>query len=219
MSTGPSLARRRLGLIWSPIPPGETFMNSPHRPGAVLSFIALAVCLLTTPLRAQTVPNGFGFEVVVTGPFASDPAAFTFLPDRRILIIERASGNVRLAAVGAPTSVVIATIPNVSSQVERGLLGIAVDPLWPARPYIYFSYTRNNNTSVLQMYTASGQLTNPASTAITLSSPYEILETTDLNVYHNGGTLRFGREGRLYASWGDDGTPCNAQDITSLNGK
>lgn len=185
--------------------------------------IALLLAVLAAALpgaaHSQILPTGFAFELAVGPPFASEPSAFAFLSDGRIFLTERFSANVRLAAVGATSSALILTIPNVSVLSERGLLGVAVDPEWPTRPYVYFSYTRTDGQSILAMYTASGALTNPASTSITLSSPFVLLQTPDLLDNHNGGTVRFGLDGMLYASWGDDGTPCNGQDLTALNGK
>lgn len=189
----------------------------PFRAAVALAFAAAAP-LVPHPAFAQTVPTDFSVDLVIWN-FGGEPSAFTFLPDGRTVALERTTGNVRLAAAGASTASVIATIPNLTTEDERGLLGVAVDPAWPTRPYLYFSYTRTDTMSVIVMYTAAGALSNPASTAITLGSPYEIVETPDRETYHNGGTVRFGLDGKLYVTWGDDGSPCHAQDLTWLNGK
>src|SRR5262249_53360943 len=147
----------------------------------------------------------FAVQNVVGEPFASDPVGFAFLPDGRFLLIEKDSGNVRLAAAGASSSIVIATIPNLKIDPERGLLGIAVDPEWPARPYIYFHSTQTDTNIHIAMYTAVGDLTDPHSTNLELGSPFELLnDISDLFVNHNGGTLRFGPDRDLYVSLGDD---------------
>lgn len=51
-------------------------------------------------------------------------------------------------------------------------------------------------------------------------STYQILVTgIGRNKYHNGGRLRFGPDGKLYAATGDAQSPERAQDLDSLNGK
>ena len=173
-----------------------------------------------TAVAAPTVPSGFALQTVVGEPFASDPVGFAFLPDGRIVLIEKDSGNVRLAAAGSSTSALIFTVPNVTPGGERGLLGVAVDPQWPARPYLYFHSTQAGDVIHITRYTASGQLTNPASTAITLGSPFVLMnDILDLFANHNGGTLRFGPDGHLYVSIGEDSRGCDAQDLTILRGK
>ena len=101
------------------------------------ALLVLAACLVTTRATAQPdVPDGFAVESVVLDPFDAAPIGFAFLPDGRALVIEKDTGNVRLAMPGSTTSVVILTIPSLTTDSERGLLGVAVDPAWPARPYV-----------------------------------------------------------------------------------
>ena len=70
------------------------------------------------------------------------------------------------------------------------------------------------------MFTVTGDLADPASTNLALgtrsttSSPTS--RTTPSN--HNGGSLRFGIDGKLYLSIGDDASGCAAQDISSSLG-
>lgn len=165
----------------------------------------------------SALPTDFEDHLVVYG--LTFPSGFAFLPDGRILIIEQRTGRVRLA-VGSVADTTL-TIPDVNGvQSERGLLGIAVDPDWPVRPYVYFYYNQTPSLKCrIVMYTAAGDLTNPASSNLTLASPYAILtDIPDADPSHNGGTLRFGPDKHLYASLGEDGDPCGAQDSTTLKG-
>lgn len=189
--------------------------NIPQR----VALLAVGACLLASAaFGAPTVPYGFVAERVVEEPFSGSPTGFAFLPDGRPLIVERNGGGVRVAAVGSSHSFLIATIPNVVFDGERGLVGVDVDPSWPARPYLYFFYSRADGKNVVEMRTASGDLTNPSSTSVTLASPYVLLEIPDTSPIHNSGTLRFGPDTMLYVSVGDDEFRCDAQDLTSLGG-
>ncbi len=190
---------------------------------ALLIPLALIIAAATTGpsgLQAQSLPTGFALQDVVLEPFVTFPVGFAFLPDGRILLLEKDSGNVRLAAAGANTSAMIATIPGIAGSGERGLLGVAVDPDWPVRPYLYFHGTYTDSTIHITMYTASGALSDPGSTSLTLGSPYVLLrDIRDLYNHHNGGTLRFGPDRMLYLSIGDEGASCEATDRNFLGGK
>src|SRR4029079_10063408 len=102
---------------------------------------------------------------------------------------------------------------------ERGLLSIAVDPGWPARPYVYVHHTQTGNVIRILRFTATGDLSNASSTNLTLGSAYTVLGNLQDNAFNpNGGTLRFGNDGMLSLSLGDDATGCPAQDSTQLLG-
>ncbi len=187
---------------------------------AILALLAVGGSWETA--EAQTVPSGFTTEYVVRGPLTGQPTAFAFLPDGRMIFVEWNSGVVRLGEVSTNIPVEndsIFTVPDVLHDVERGLLGVAVDPGFPTAPYIYFYLTSTDGFHHVRRYEASGDLIDSSSTNLVLSAPYDILLIPDLNGSHNGGTLRFGPDGMLYASNGDDVDKCSSADISSLNGK
>lgn len=187
---------------------------------------ALALMLAFLPAEAlgqAELPTDF-VDLPVVGGLA-EPTNMTFLPDGRVLIIERRTGNVHLVVGGAFAATdPILTVQNVKSvNGEQGLLGVAVDPGWPARPYVYvyYDYRLTPNTRISR-FAAIGDLTGTGSGEFTLDpdSRYDVLTAIpDLTGNHNGGTLRFGIDGMLYVSSGDDGTWCNAQRRDSLAGK
>ena len=172
--------------------------------------------------RAQgVVPAGFADNGVVGG--LDLPVAFAFLPDGRVLVVEQKSARIRLLVNGALGAIdPVATLPGVGTGgAEQGLLGIAVDPGWPARPYLYV-HCDNALTSTIRIsrYTVGGDLPFAADGSLTVdpASRYDIInDAPDAAPNHNGGTLRFGLDGMLYASLGDDAS-CGAQDRVSLRG-
>ena len=181
----------------------------------------LAIGVHHSSALGATLPDGFVHEQVIFPPFTGMTVGFAFLPDGRIVLVELDTGVVRLNAAGSATSDSIATIPDVrADHPERGLLGVAVDPEWPARPYLYFLYTHASGFERVEMWTAAGALGDATSTAITLSAPYVLLgDIADVHGAHNGGSLRFGPDGMLHVSLGEDATPCASQDVTRPNGK
>jgi glucose/arabinose dehydrogenase len=168
------------------------------------------------------VPTGFVDELVVAPLDA--PTNSCLMPDGRIFVVEQYTAQVRLVVHGAMSAIDPAgVVPGIRSGGEAGLLGVAVDPGFPARPYVYVQGTHLATSTVrIWRYTLTGDLafTGNGAMALDPASQYLVLANgPDLNPSHNGGTLRFGPDGRLYSSIGDDENSCLAQSLSTLNGK
>ena len=110
-----------------------------------------------------------------------------------------------------------------ASDQEAGLLGLAFHPQFPATPEVFVSYTATGPgggvpyiSRISRFLSLDGGLTLQAASE-------EILLTVDQdNVNHNGGDLKFGPDGFLYASFGDGGgggdPNNNAQQSANLLG-
>ncbi len=85
------------------------------------------------------LPPGFTLENVITG--LNQGVVFDFAPDGRIFIGEK-SGIIRVYENGALLPTPFADITTqVNNRHDRGLLGLAVHPDFPAQPYIYLLFT------------------------------------------------------------------------------
>ena len=175
------------------------------------------------PVARAALPTGFADEVVKSG--LSQPASFAFLPDGRILVVEQVTKRIRLVVGGGfgATDPMHTIVDVNTSGNERGLLGIAVDPGYPARPYIYvyFSHSAATPTNYISMFALTGDLDDgtSANLQVDAGSRFNILtDIPDDASNHNAGTLRFGPDGALYASIGEDADHCAAQTTTSLKG-
>ncbi len=118
---------------------------------------------------------------------------------------------------------------NVSSSLsdaggERGLLGMAFHPGFPANPRVYLSYTANDAaqpvTRVVEYQTRDNGQTLDAASALV------VLQTYQPQGNHNGGHIAFGPDGFLYIGRGDGGgggdafgTIGNGQRLSTLLGK
>lgn len=177
-----------------------------------------ATSLFAAVATAQNVPTGFVVDTLISSGLQAGHD-FTWLPDGRILVANRA-GAVMVYAGGAP--VTIGTVPFVQTSSEQGLLGIAADPGFATNGYIYVWYASTADAFMhLDRFTCTGDLANPNSTLLSFatSSLRVILNATPDNAFnHNGGSPRFGPDGMLYLSIGDDAQSCQAQSTSSALG-
>ncbi len=111
------------------------------RIGVILALVASLLLPPANTARAQggfNLPYGFIQEGVVMG--LTLPTSFALAPDGRIFITEKA-GRVRVfrdgELLGDPF---IDMTTEVNDAADRGLMGIAVDPDWPSRPYVYVAF-------------------------------------------------------------------------------
>lgn len=183
-------------------------------------FAAFAGCsLLAVPLAAQIVPTGFVVETLTTA--AVTPNDCCFLPDGRCVIADSV-GNVWIYAGTGTAAAAIGTVPDVELGGETGLLSIAADPSFPLNGYVYVYYSSTLDAFMhLDRFTCSGDLANPASTNVVLdpTSRRVILGALPDNVgSRNGGSTRFGPDGKLYQTCGDDANACGAQQPASQVG-
>ena len=148
----------------------------------------------------------------------TQPMDIAFLPGRRVVVAKRAGG---LSLYGGATLAALDDIPGVVTSGERGLLSLAVDPGFSHNGYVYAYFSHQTGFNRVSRFTCAGDLAIPDSVNITLDTSSERVvlgSLPDGNPNHNGGSLRFGPDGMLYLSVGDDKAPCDAQDFNSKRG-
>src|SRR5207249_5264783 len=150
--------------------------------------------------RAQSSPSS-PVTTILTGP--SFPVSLKFAPDARIIFNEKNTGNIRIIQQnGTLLSTPFATISPIYTDGESGLLGIALDPSFASNGYLYVYYTYRDSQSYthghIVRYTAAGNIgTSPTNIFDVVSS------TPNTPPYHNGGYIKFGPDGKLYAQVGE----------------
>ena len=179
---------------------------------------------------AGNLPAGFTVTPVITG--LTLPTAVQFSPDGRVFVIEK-RGTLKVWSSLSDTT---ADVPlNLASEVydwwDRGLLGLALHPDFPATPYVYLLYTwdvagYNDGCPANPGQTTDGCMANGRLLRVEISpsnqvvgSPLVLLEGNWCQQYpsHSIGSLDFGPEGALYVS-GGDGASFNVVDYGQLGG-
>jgi glucose/arabinose dehydrogenase len=171
-------------------------------------------------------PPGFSQSTVFSG--LTEPTAMRFSPDGRVFVAEK-SGLIKVFdSLSDPTPTVFADLrTQVYNYYDRGLLGIALDPDFPAKPYVYALYTydaaiggtapRWGTPGVSDDpcptppgprgagCVVSGQLSRLKASGDKMIGPEKVLINGWCQQYtsHSVGDLEFAPDGALYVSGGE----------------
>src|SRR6185503_18688732 len=178
----------------------------------VVSLLLLALfAAAPEPLHAASLPSGFAESTVASG--LDRPTAMALSRDGRIFICEQ-GGRLRVVKNGRLLPRPFVNL-NVNAQGERGLLGVALHPDFPATPYVYVYYTATKPRvhNRLSRFTAKGDRARAGSELRLLDLPN--LGPTN----HNGGAVHFGPDLMLYVAVGENANASNAQSLETPLGK
>lgn len=151
----------------------------------------------------------FQVETVLTG--LEIPWSLAFAPDGRLFVTER-PGRVRIVDMSTFTSEVALTL-NVYAQGEAGLLGLALDPAFAQNSFVYLYYSTPSGGG------AVNRIERYREVGGRLGERAVLLDGIPASTIHDGGRLKFGPDGFLYATAGDASNTDLAQDVASLAGK
>jgi glucose/arabinose dehydrogenase len=181
---------------------------------------ACATVIGSSPAVASTLPTGFRDSVVLSG--LVNPTVLQFAPDGRIFVGQK-NGVIKVFQSLTDTTPV--TFADLSSKVDdywdRGLLGLALPPNFPASPYVYALYAYDAPIGGTAPVWNDGCPTPPGPTTDgcvvsarlsrlqisgnVMTGSEQVLLNDWCQQYpsHSIGTLLFGRDGYLYVSSGD----------------
>ncbi len=174
---------------------------------------ALGVSGCTSPAPTGTSSAGgppasaaTGAQVVAAN--LNVPWDLAFLPDGGALVTLRDSGEVVRVRPGTEP-VTVGKVPGVVAGGEGGLLGIALSPTFATDGAVYVYHSAASDNRIVRLSYSGSALTGGD----------VILSGIPKSSNHNGGRIRFGPDGMLYAGTGDAGTGTNSQSLSSLGGK
>jgi glucose/arabinose dehydrogenase len=193
---------------------------------ALLSFILFAPM---ESISGTVLPERFAERQYASGLI--DPTAMAFAPDpcpssgarvHRLFVCEK-EGRVRVFRNGVLQPNAFLSVA-ADTRGERGLDGICFDPNFSANHYVYLYYTILQADATLPTHNRVIRVTaDPANPDVALAgSQTPIMDMDDLNAtkyIHNGGSMHFGPDGKLYISVGENGTTSNSQSLDTVLGK
>jgi len=176
----------------------------------------VALLALVAPAGAATLPTGFQDNTVFSG--LDHPTAVRFAADGRVFVAQK-NGIVKVfSSVTATTGTTFADLRSqVDDYWDRGLLGLALDPQFPTRPYVYVLYAYDAPlggtapvwNDACSDPTGNGCVISGRLSRLTASGNVSVGEQPLINDWcqqypsHSIGSLNFGPDGFLYVSGGD----------------
>jgi glucose/arabinose dehydrogenase len=146
----------------------------------------------------------------------NQPTGLAVIAPGDFFVLEKASGKVIRITPGAGGTGPVLDLA-VNSASERGLLGIALHPNFPANPRVYLFWTESSTgvdtTSTDEVPLLGNRVDSFLWDGSTLTLERNLIRLRALQQdagqpsrgNHNGGIIRFGADGKLYIIIGDDG--------------
>jgi cytochrome c len=177
----------------------DTSFSEPLFLAHILGGIQYAAGAVTADAGATIDSN---FQKVILDASPSNPMELGVAPDGRVFYVER-GGKVKIFKP-QNSSVVVAGQVSVFSQIEDGLLGMALDPGFATNNWIYLFYSPSAPVPQQQIsrFTMNGDTLNLGSEKVLL-----IIPTQRDECCHSGGCLTFGPGGNLFIGVGDNTNP------------
>jgi glucose/arabinose dehydrogenase len=210
-------------------------VSAPAFARKIVGLIVASVCLLAigpaTAQGARMEAAGFQDEPVITG--LEEPSNFRFASDGRVFVAEKTGKILVFDGIEDSTPQLFADMrTNVYDTGDRGILGLALDPNFPAKPYVYVLYTydhilgdpapppkwgsagtsgdpcpelRESDACVVsgRIVRLTAEGDHAAGGALTPLEHPLVEGWCQQFSSHSIGDLQFGPEGALYASGGD----------------
>jgi len=177
----------------------------------LFSIILMSAFVSSLQVEDIYLPEGDKISVETWIDGLEIPWSLIFMPDGRALVSERA-GRVRLIQNGKIQKTPYMTI-DAAHTGEAGLMGLALHPDFPAKPFIYAMHTYRKKDN---LYNRVIRLIDSGNEA---RFDRIIMENIPGGKFHNGGRIAFGADRMLYITTGETFESDIAQDITSLGGK
>ena len=197
--------------------------NVPYRFEVILWGVLVAAAQMSFGQTngPQLVDPKLQVRAVVTN--LAQPTSMAFLRHNDLLVLEKASGQVKRFINGSLDSTVLDLAVNSAS--ERGLLGIALHPRFPQNPGVYLFWTESlsgtDSVAIADVPLLGNRVDRFRWTGTELVHETNIIQLRAFQEdagqpprgNHDGGIIRFGKDRKLYIYMGDNGRRGQMQNL------
>ncbi len=206
-------------------------MRSGRRSWLAVAGTLCFLALLLVPAGAGAVDLPDGFQDTTVFSDVEEPTAIRFAADGRAFVAQKSGVILVYSDLSNSTPAVFADLSaKVYGAGDRGLLGLALDPQFPQRPYVYALYTYdhqlgeagegprwNDGCPTPPGFETNGCVVSGRLVKLTAAGDHSSGEQVLIEGWcqqfpsHSIGALQFDSAGALYVSAGD-GAGYNAAD-------
>jgi aldose sugar dehydrogenase len=188
---------------------------------APLALAGAAAAQTPPPPAPEVLDPDLAVREAVSG--LVQPTSMAFIGHDDFLVLEKASGQVKRVSDGEVQGTVLDLAVNSAS--ERGLLGIALHPRFTDNGFVYLFWSESNtgadSTSLATVDLLANRIDRFVWNGSSLAFDRNIIRfrafqadaDQPLRGNHDGGVLRFGPDGKLYAIVGDTGRRGQLQNL------
>jgi len=202
--------------------PPTTILAMPSPIGHPLSPILLFLCALcafaaSAPAAEPKLPAAFTRSLVAD--HLTGATTIATAPDGRVFVCEQ-TGQLRVVKDDRLLPEPFLTL-KVDSTWERGLLGAAFDPDFPANHFVYVNYVSGAPYPhhVISRFAANDDIAVQGSEQILFEGDNQTKMPGKVKNGHQGGAIHFGPDAKLYVALGEQTAEKPSQDLHTLLGK
>ena len=190
------------------------------KPQSALAALITLIALTVTLGAAQSGPGQVESVMTEAGPIAvqnvtgelNHPWGMAFLPDGRLLVTERNSGELHIVSPDGELSAPVEGTPTVFAEGQGGLLDVALDPNFAETSFVYLSYAAPGPEGSAASALGRGRWQDDR-----IEGFEEIFrqEPWITGPNHFGGRIVFSPEGQLFFTLGERFQFKPAQDLSN----
>lgn len=180
---------------------------------ALLISISVFSCSSSAEKSESTENGNFSFTVDTLATGLENPWGMEFLPDGRVLIVER-PGRLRVWEDGTLHDEPVSGLPEIWAHGQGGLLDVKMHPDYDQNGWIYLAYSApgsgGGNTAIGRARLSGGQLKDFEQ--IFQGQPFTS------GGAHFGSRIVFDEDNYLFTTIGDRGRQNTAQELSNHHG-